>query len=236
MPLDHDLRTEILAYCARDLPEESWFYDEFDFIEDIELRKRLAQEFYVARYIYKLGEALLVDGDRLHAHVKFQIVQYASIYEAIIVHLLWGKFSEHSVLAEIQYHETFKNAGKFPEDINVSNTDGEEIFLCVKRQEKTNPFSIKFDDKVNAAVKIGFVESSIGEEVKEFYRLRNAIHLETAVKKSINYELEQSQLAYLRMKPFIDYIKIRLPGLVTGETKTVSAPADSNGQSNADGK
>lgn len=214
MPLLKDDRDKILEYCDRDLPDSAWFMSEFDFVDDAPLQERLAQEFYAARYIYKLGEALSVEGDRLHAHVKFQIVQYASIYEAVIIHLLWTKFVESEPLTKIQYHEAFKSAADFPKNISVANTDGEEVFLCVRRREKTNPFSIKFDDKVQASVEIGFVDAAIGEDIKEFYRLRNAIHLETAIKKSIKYEIEQAQLAYRRMRPFIDTIKARLPALV----------------------
>lgn len=224
MPLATAHQNLVLEYCDRHLGDQDWFSNEFSFIEDQPLRERLAQEFYAARYVYKLGEALSVTGDRLHAHVKFQIVQYASIYEAVIVHLLWQKFGSHPALAEIQYHESYKSAAEFPRNITVSNIDGEEIFLCVKRQEKTNPFSIKFNDKVDAAVAIGFVENGVGEEIKEFYRLRNAIHLETAIRKSITYELEQAQLAYMRMRPFIDHIKARLTALVPAPPAAASTP------------
>ena len=79
--------------------------------------------------------------------------------------------------------------------------------MCIQRKEKTSTFSIKSDDKVNAAVKIGFVDEDLGEEIKSFYKLRNAIHLETAVKKDIQYALDQSLLAYRRMEPFANGIR-----------------------------
>ncbi|WP_237356309.1 hypothetical protein [Xanthobacter sp. YC-JY1] len=228
MPLDVEKKQMVLEYCERDLPDNIWFLRQFDFVDNIPLKQKLAQEFYAARYIYKLGEALSVDEARLHAHLKFQIMQYASIYEAIIVYLLWDKFTSHSELEKIQYHKTYKLAATFPGGLNITNADGEEVFLCVQRKEKTSTFSIKFDDKVDAAVAIGFVQESIGSEIKEFYRLRNAIHLETAIKKSIEYELGQAQLAYWRMQPFIEYIKAQLPVLLRdgegGATSLLSAP------------
>jgi hypothetical protein len=101
--------------------------------------------------------------------------------------------------------------------------------LCVKRLEKTNSFSIKFDDKINAAVKIGFVKSDIGDRIKEFYRLRNAIHLETAIKKSINYELDQSRLAYETLDPFLKQIQIYLRSLPTTDAPLESTMEDSIG-------
>ena len=67
--------------------------------------------------------------------------------------------------------------------------------------------SIKFDDKIAAAVKIGFITESLGKEISEFYKLRNSIHLETAVKKKVEFELKQAELAYRRMQPFIKGVK-----------------------------
>jgi hypothetical protein len=202
MPLEEALRNEVLGYCARDLPPDSNVSALFDFIDDEKLRERVEAEFKAARYIYKLGEALNVSDERLHAHVKFQIVQYAGIYEAIIVHLLWGRFSQRLEVTDIEYHNTLRKVAAMPSNIRMSTIDSEDVFLSVERRERTPPISIKFDDKVDAAVAIGFVDGDIGEEIKSFYKLRNAIHLESAIKNQITYELTNSLLAYRRMLPF----------------------------------
>ena len=117
MPLSLDNRKNILEYCDRDLPSTEWYLDQFDFIEQDALRKRLALEFYAARYLYKLGEALKVSGAHMHAHVKFQIIQYASIYEAVIVYLLWNRFSEHGAVISIQFHKVFRKAATLPSSL-----------------------------------------------------------------------------------------------------------------------
>lgn len=208
MPLHVKDQNLVLEYCDRDLPSRSWFETEFDFIEDDQLREKLISEFYSARYIYKLGEALAVKDQKLGAHIKFQIVQYASIYEAIIVYLLWRKFSSHEAVVEMEYHDALRLTTQLSRSLSLVTSDGgEPVYFCVQRKEKTSAFSIKFDDKVDAAVKIGFVKEDIAEDIKVFYKLRNAIHLETAVKKEIEYEIGQSLLAYRRMRPFIDGVK-----------------------------
>lgn len=207
MPLSKQTIDTVLDYCDAHLASKSWFLKEFSFINDTQIAERLALEFYSARYIYKLGEALNTDGDKLYSHVKFQIVQYASIYEAVIVYLLWNVFHEHNAVTDIEYHSTLRLGPTLPSTIHINSDDGEECFLAFKRKEKTTQHSIKFDDKVNAAIKIGFIKKSLGEEIKEFYKLRNAIHIESAVKKEIEYEIGQAQLAYRRMKPFIDGVK-----------------------------
>jgi hypothetical protein len=202
MPLKEALRKEILTYCDRDLPPKNDVGEMFDFITEEKLRNRIEAEFHAARYIYKLGEALAVKDERLHAHVKFQIVQYAGIYEAVIVHLLWSNFRDRPEVIAIEFHQALKKFANLPSTVQMTTSDGEELFLSVKREERTPPVSIKFDDKVSAAVAIGFVDADIGEEIKGFYKLRNAIHLESAVKNEIKYEIDSSLLAYRRMLPF----------------------------------
>lgn len=207
MPLDDQIQQMILAYCDRDLPSDEDTQKLFDFIDDEKLRERVHLEYYAARYIYKLGEALSVKEERLHAHVKFQIVQYAGIYEALIVWMLWEKFPNHAAVAAIEFHSTFRRAATLPSTVSLTSNTGEAITLCTETKEKTSRISIKFDDKVNAAVEIGFLHKPLGEEIKAFYKLRNAIHLESAVKNEIKYEIANSQLAYRRILPFMRGLK-----------------------------
>jgi hypothetical protein len=203
MPLPSEICETVLNYCDAHLPSDASVATMFDFLNDPALQKRLEDELYAARYIYKLGEALSVSDERLHAHVKFQIVQYAGIYEAVIVHLLWNRFRDHSAVTAIEFHKAFKKAATLPLSLNLTATDtGEEIQLCVEARQKTSTVSIKFDDKVDAAVAIGFIDLELGEEIKGFYKLRNAIHLESAVKNETKYELDNSLLAYRRLQPF----------------------------------
>lgn len=212
MPLNPKDVENIHRYCDRDLAKLEWYVERFDFVSDEELRRHLAKEFASARYISKLGEAIAADGAKLESHAKFQVVLYASIYEAVISYLLWEDFKEHPAVTEIEYHKTFKKVAKFPGGVSVTNADGEELHLCAERTEKTNRASIKFPDKLDAAVAIGFLNRELADEVGEFYKLRNALHIETAAKKDVQYELDQARLAYLRMQPFIDNIKEFLKG------------------------
>jgi hypothetical protein len=207
MPLDKSIRDNILEYCNRHLANEQWFEAEFDFIHDTRLVNRLALEFYSARYIYKLGEALAAENKQLHSHLKFQIMQYASIYEAIIVHLLWQRFAEHDAVKRICKHPVFKPEGKLPKNIRLTTRQSEELYICALREAEHSPHSIKFDDKIGAAIEIGFLHPTLGKEIGDFYKLRNAIHIETAVKRQVEYEMTQAQLAYRRMRPFIKGIR-----------------------------
>jgi len=58
----------------------------FAFIDDPAARRTLAETLYGARWIYKLGLALLVTDDEQMAHVRAQVVDYAAICEDVLGH------------------------------------------------------------------------------------------------------------------------------------------------------
>lgn len=207
MPLETKTIDEVLNYCKRDLPQNhDWYINEFDFIKNQALQESLAREFYTARYIYKLMEALFLEDFELHAHLKFQIIQYASIYEAVINYLLLNNFKDNEHVKRISTHISLKEIAALS-GLTKITYDDKEIFTCLKKETKTPWTSIPFHDKVDASVDIGFLNEKYSDEIKSFYTLRNSIHIEAAAKKNIAYEIEQSKVAYRRLRPFIDDIK-----------------------------
>ena len=207
MPLNEPYRVNVLRYCDRDVPTGEQINDLFDFVVDKDLRVALVKEYRAARYIYKLGEALNVSDEKLAAHAKFQIVQYASIYEAVIIHVLWYHFPKSPEVDEIQQFTTLRRAGSLPINFRFREQPDQQVHLCVESKSRNPQQSIKFDDKVRAAVALGFVSLELGDEIKEIFRIRNGVHIENAVKKEIQYEIDQSQLAYRRIQPFTDGIR-----------------------------
>ncbi|WP_103333251.1 hypothetical protein [Pseudotabrizicola formosa] len=57
---------------------------EFAHVADPALRRYLAQTHYGARWLYKLGLSVLVQGDESIAHVRTQVIDYGSICEALL--------------------------------------------------------------------------------------------------------------------------------------------------------
>ena len=202
MPLNETDRANVLRYCDRDLEDKTQVESLFDFIENSDLRSALVREYIAARYIYKLQEALSVNNDKLAAHAKFQIVQYASIYEAVIVHVLWNYFPTRPEVAKIEFFKSLRKVGPFQQGLDIRTKEGVEVHPCIEVEVKNTQHSIKFEDKVNAAVEIGFIDENLGEEIKDIFKIRNGVHIENAVKNEIEYEIEQSQLAYWRIRPF----------------------------------
>ncbi len=82
----------------------------------------------------------------------------------------------------------------------------EELFTCVYRDAKTPRNSIPFKDKIDCAVRIGFVDGAHAGDIKQIYELRNLAHIETEAEKQIEVELEQARTGYWRIKPFLEKI------------------------------
>jgi hypothetical protein len=206
MPLEESLRKSIDVYCKRDLSGDlQWHVDQFIFVADTELQRKLGRAFYSARYVGKLMEALLATGDELHPFIKFQIMQYASIYEAVISYLLWTKYATHAEVLQLQTHKSYKPVTALG-SLTAMRYDQEDIHTCVYRDAKTPRNSIPFKDKVDCAVRIGLVEVSYSEDIKKTYELRNLAHIETEAQKQIEVEIEHAKTGYWRMKPFLERI------------------------------
>lgn len=207
MSLEKSLRDQIQTYCTKDLPGDlDWHIQNFSFIDDIALRERLGRAFYTARYMSKLMEALYVQDNELHPFVKFQIMQYASIYEAVITHLLWNRFKDHKEVVTLQTHKAYKPVSALANLTTIKYND-EQIYTCVYKNEKTPKNSIPFSDKVDCGVRIGFIDAIYAEDIKNVYMLRNLAHIETEAKKQTEIEIEHAKLGYWRIQPFLEKIE-----------------------------
>jgi len=206
MPLNEKIIEEINEYCKRDLPGDiEWHTEQFDFVNDDELKKRLGRAYYSARYIYKLMEALYSNEEERHPFVKFQIIQYASIYEALINYLLWVVFSEHEEVKKLQTHMAYKPVSALGRLCKMTYDD-KELFTCVYKESKTHRNSIPFKDKVDCSVRIGFIEEKFSEDIKRIYKLRNLAHIETEAKTMVDVEIEDAKNGYWRIKPILEKI------------------------------
>ncbi len=78
----------------------------FDHVADASLRRELAQVLYGARWIYKLGLALLTKDEERAAHVRAQIVDYASVCEALLSYCIAHAVKKgHSKGASFQWSD-----------------------------------------------------------------------------------------------------------------------------------
>lgn len=222
MPLSLDVKNAVYSYCKNHLADELWYEDQFDFIQDEKLRKRIIEEFRGIRFAYKLYEGIEADGENKIFEVRHQILSYATIYEAVIHYVLYNYYETTTVFESLQYHEALAKVSIPNKKLAVLNKElehnGKTIVPFQYQRRKKDESQVRFDDKCRAAEKLGLInkfykdglEIDLPAEIIEIYGYRNAIHLVAEQRKGIEYELDLSKRAYRRMKPFIEQIKERL--------------------------
>ena len=223
MALPENIQTAIYEYCNNHLADEPWYQTEFEFIQDEKLRNRIIQEFKGIRFAYKLYEGIGATDENLIFEIRHQIFAYATIYEAVIHHLLYTYYEDTPEFHDMHYHVV-------PAKISIPESkrkvlekelthNGEEIITYRMQERKKDDTQIRFDEKCKTAEKLGLISKFVNKngevvdlpsEIIEIYSYRNAIHLVAELRKGIEYELELSKIAYKRMRPFIDQIKERL--------------------------
>lgn len=213
MPLPETTRSQTVEYARNDLPGDlSWHVNYFNFIEGLELRSRLGQEFYAARYLYKLWEGLRIDETwATQAQIQLQVQQYASIYEASIHHLLFVEASNEPVVERLSEYSALVERtlpGHLMDRIRKLKTDDAgDIVGAVRATRRTQESKIRFDSKVSAAVGIGMLSDDLGHEIKGFYTARNYIYIHAELRQEdFEWQIAFARDAYRRLKPFKEQV------------------------------
>lgn len=223
MAFSETLKNTIYDYCNSHLADDSWYNEEFEFIEDTAIRKRLVEEFKGIRFAYKLYEGLEATDENLIFEVRHQILAYASIYEAVIQYVLYSYYQNTLEFHNMQYHTVptrMSFSEKQMEDVKrILSKPDENLMIYHLQERKKDETQVRFDDKCKTAEALGLLKKFVNDhgdtinlpaEIIEIYGYRNAIHLVAEQRKGIQYELDLSKTAYRRMRPFIDQIKERL--------------------------
>ncbi|MBW6391327.1 hypothetical protein [Billgrantia antri] len=92
--------------------------------------------------------------------------------------------------------------------------DEKDIIPTYEGIGRTDTTKVRFDRKAECAEKLGLIDGWLKDEVVEFYEARNAIHIHAEIRKSLNYQLDLSKRAYMRMEPFIEQIQENLPSVL----------------------
>lgn len=211
MAFDIETQKKINEYLSAHLADRQWHKDRFDFINDNDLEEKLADEFISARYIYKLLEGITAEDWLLKAQIKLQILSYASIYEAVLHHLLFEELNDREEVIELTEFKTKKlisiPSNKLKTLEKELEHNGEKIIPTYEAIGKTDETKVRFDRKAECAYKLGLIEDWLKDELIEFYEARNAIHIHAEIRKSLEYQIDLSKRAYRRMEPFIEQLK-----------------------------
>jgi hypothetical protein len=210
MPMTAELQNEVIDYAERHMPPHEVNTNLFSFISDAHLAERLMEEFKSARYIYKILEGLNAKDWLQRAQVRVQVLLYASIYEAVLHHVLFDKMSSDPRVQQLTEYDrlvriSIPQAQQATLEKHLSH-DGKKIIPTYERVDNTDHTKVRFDAKARCAASLGVIADWLCIELIEIYEARNAIHLHAEIKKNLQYELALSQRAYRRMMPFRDQV------------------------------
>ena len=209
-----DMKREIISYCNQDIvPDENfnrqtqyhseWFTQYFSFLSDTSLATNLGEAFYQARFLYKLMTALTLPKAKSYGIIKFQIIQYASIYEGILDYLLnkyYKDETEHKY-ANIEYSRVSISASA------KITYDGAVVELY-KKKIKTKPIKyMRIQYRLDFAVEKAIISRTLRDRVDALYDTRNNIHILRAIQTQYKPRVNDSKLAFELMNDFVNEVK-----------------------------
>jgi hypothetical protein len=156
--------------------------DSFNHVGDARLRTELAQVFYGARWIYKLGLALLTKGEERAAHVRAQIVDYASISEALLSYCIAHAISRgHTVGTAHQWSDPDKQRHPI-------------VWNAAQRERTLAKQSLWW--LVRIGREFGIVNGALEDELQWLREQRNTVHLRARASLGPTAFLNQSKRAF----------------------------------------
>ena len=214
------IRETVVSYCNKHIvPNQEyiehpnhehpieWFKNYFSFIPDKSCQAHLADAYYQARFVYKIMQGLQLTSFKRHAFLKFQIQQYASIYEALIDYTLdtYHKKEVAEILKEYEYKPVCALAHNAEFIINDGSSKT-SIYTCKKAARKITLKTTRITDRTKACVELGIIDEKIKKDLDELYETRNNIHILKAALSDYKPTITGSQHAFELMDSIIPMI------------------------------
>lgn len=229
MPFPEDVQKSINEYIGRYTGGTDFYREYFWFISDGDLRVRLEEEFKSARYVYKFLEGMQAKDWLLTAEVRIQILLYASIYEAVLHHVLLQDYATTNAVKKITNFESRKKiniSAPIRKKIVDTYSPTGEVVIYQLESAPVDERKIVFEDKAMAALELGLIDQMTFDVIVRVYSLRNAIHLHAELRRNIEYEIDSAKEAYWHVQGFCRRIgeKMENDGKATRASNTVLPP------------
>ena len=216
MRLSKDTITEVIRFCNRDLVPDpgfdattqfhnEWFKDYFSFLGSPSVEEQLGDAFYQARFMYKLMNALNLPLNKHKGIVKFQIIQYASICEAVLDTAI-SRFFREDAENTFAVSEFVKYSNAVSVDTKIT-CGGTQLFLCKSKTKKGVLKRTRIDKRTEYAVTKGIISQKTKDAFDGLYDLRNNIHIIKAADSQYVPKLREAKEAFSLMQTFVDEIR-----------------------------
>jgi hypothetical protein len=134
----------------------------FSHVADGELRRMLAETLYGARWIYKLGLALLVQDEEQMAHVRCQVIDYGSCCEGLLHDAI-----RHALQKGIVVGKKYQYADTTNLRYLINWASGIDDVLSRK----------SFHWQIEVAAEEGIIDAQLAARLHVLRRDRNSVHL-----------------------------------------------------------
>lgn len=183
-----ELIDSIARFAKKDIKTaEQLEHNEFKHVVDQELRQALAETLYGARWLYKLGLASLANGNEQSAHVRVQVIDYASICEALLADMIEQGYANQRLLGEqCNYFDTRKRnkmRWSIPPKASIHSTTFEWRII------------VAHDSKI--------IDSSLANELHRIRDQRNTVHLTLKIREGVAYYVGMAKRAHKAMHQLI---------------------------------
>ncbi len=160
-------------FAKRDIKDVASLHaDEFSHVANPDLRNALAETLYGTRWLYKLGLALLANNHEQFAHVRAQIIDYASVAEALLADLIAQAYRKGK-LHGTQWQKKYTRSNT-PLTWNPVDPDG-------------TVSGTTMEWRIMVAHESGIIDSNLTSKLNGIRTRRNTVHLTAKVMAGVSY-------------------------------------------------
>lgn len=191
-------------YDESEYPNE-WFKSLFSFLGNEKLKEHLGDEFFQTRFTYTLMQTLSLPLGKHKGIVKFQIIQYASICEALLNYTISEYFKDEfeEKYASTQFLEIRGALSNKTEIVYDSKT----AVLCTTKTEKAKVPWTPNPVKAEFALEKNILTQETKDKYCALYNLRNNAHILKATEADYFPKISESKDAYELTFQFISEIR-----------------------------
>jgi hypothetical protein len=209
-------RSKVVKCCINDIVPDphfdasvmfpsDWFVHQFDFLKNTTLAEHLGDAFFQARFVYKLMSNLQLKKAKNKGIIKFQIIQYASICEALLNYTIEKFLKEDFINNHMQY-KYVEIDGALSRNTRILY-DGNELKLCKIKKEKVSIEWCFNPPKAEYAFNVGILCEDTKNAYCKLYDLRNNAHILKAAQANYFPTVMESKEAFKLTIEFINEIK-----------------------------
>ncbi len=180
------------GFCEADLESlHELEVQHFSHVDEPKLRRVLAETLYGARWIYKLGLALLVRDEKQLAHVRMQVLDYGSVCEG----LLSSMIHHAAVKGHLKKNKyKFNDTARLREPIDWSEPDKNKVLG--KRS---------FHWIIEVAEEEGIIKPDLAIKLHDLRKERNTVHLRARTYQAF---LGTSKRIYAVLRDTVEQTKV----------------------------